>query len=454
MPAPVAGGSKSATCLGSFPNPAPRLAMKTTLVLPWWLVLGPLLVACSCRDSASGPGTLAAKAATPAALPAVMPAAQPFRVELLRTAFAAASRFPLDPHGKNRSRAQEVVVAAAFELDQPDLAIELAADIRDWRRGCAHADYAWTMARQGQREKAEQHLRLAEQVQQSEREHASGQEWRGDMIALKASRAWAALGDEVRAAEAAAAIDVNTTHAVDARWSQTAAERVRLLAPEHAAKELAELDLGFPSMTLGQQGTALVMMARLHERFFADAALRAELEERLVRRYDKVPPALRLDALATMVRSAVAHGEGDGARKLLAAVREIVSGHRWRAEDRLPQLARLCELQFLLGDVDRAKVEAEQALAEWHREREQIVDIYRAESLRPLALAWHAMGQTDLARDLLAQVLEEGMENPNSRPRCDDFVDTLVAMAKHGIDPTAVLWPRIREIAAGLGEPW
>ncbi|MCU0863230.1 MAG: hypothetical protein MUC36_05535 [Planctomycetes bacterium] len=431
--------------------------MKTTLVLPWWCVLGPLLMACSCRDSepTTSVALAAVERASGTAPEAGKPAAlQPFQLELLRTAFAAASKFPLDPHHKNRSRAQEVAVAAAFELDQPELAIELAADIRDWRRGCAHADYAWVMATRGRRPEAEQHLKLARQVQQGARDDQNGQEWRGDMIALKMSRAYAALGDREQAAAAAAAIDVATTHAVDASWAQTAAERVRLLPPELAAKELAELDLGFPTMTLGQQGTALALMARLHERFFTDAPLRAELEQRLTVRYDKVMPALRLDALATMVRTSVARGERDGARALVAAARGIVTNHRWRAEDRLPQAARLCELQFLVGDADRAKVEAEQALGEWHREREQIIDIFRAESLRPLALAWHTMGEADLARDLLAQVLEEGMENPNSRPRCDDLVDTLVAMAVRGIDPTASLWPRIREIVAGLGEPW
>jgi len=434
--------------------------MKTTLALPWWCILGPLVLACSCRDTAPevqapAPASATAAAGTQTATP--VPAAtelQPFQAELLRTAFAAASKFPLDPHHKNRSRAQEVAVAAAFELGQPELAIELAADIRDWRRGCAHADYAWAMAKRGERAAAEQHLQLAIKVQQGEREDPNGQEWRGDMIALKVSRAYAALGDSERASATAASIDLATTHAVDASWAQTAAERVRLLPPEHAGKELAELDLGFPSMTLGQQGTALVLMARLHERFFADAALRAQLEERLTVRYDKVMPALRLEALATMVRTSVARGERDGAKRLVTAVRGIVLGHQWRAEDRLPQLARLCELQFLVGDVDRAKAEAEQALVEWHREREQIIDIFRAESLRPLALAWHAMGEADLARDLLAQVLEEGMENVNSRPRCDDLVDTLVAMAVRGIDPTAALWPRIREIVAGLGVPW
>ena len=125
-----------------------------------------------------------------------------------------------------------------------------------------------------------------------------------------------------RAAErAAAGIDLGSTHAVDASWSQTAAERVRLLAPADGAKELAALDNGFPTMSLGQQSTALVLMARMHERFFADRELRRALEERVVRRHDKMMPALRLDVLATMVRTSMQHGERAGAAALLAVAR-------------------------------------------------------------------------------------------------------------------------------------
>jgi hypothetical protein len=64
------------------------------------------------------------------------------------------------------------------------------------------------------------------------------------------------------------------------------------------------------------------------------------------------------------------------------------------------------------------------------------------------------MGDVALAEGLLAQAIEEGMENPNSRPRCDDLVDTLVALAKRRIEPSAAIWTRIREIVAGLGDPW
>jgi hypothetical protein len=135
-------------------------------------------------------------------------------------------------------------------------------------------------------------------------------------------------------------------------------------------------------------------------------------------------------------------------------MRTLVEGHAWRSEDRMPQIARLVELGHLLGETDRARAEAEAALKAYQDERDRIVDIYRAETLRPLALAWHALGDRERGEDLFALAVEEGMENPNSRPRCDDLVDACVDLARRGIEPSPKLLARLREIQQGLGEPW
>ena len=59
-------------------------------------------------------------------------ALQPWQRELLHVAFEAASRFPTEPHWKNRGRAQDVVVAACFQLEQPELARSYGERIGDW----------------------------------------------------------------------------------------------------------------------------------------------------------------------------------------------------------------------------------------------------------------------------------------------------------------------------------
>src|SRR5262245_33770520 len=70
----------------------------------------------------------------------------PFRGELLDIAFRAASAFPVDPHIKNRSRAQEAVVKTALELGQPQRALVETEQIDNWRRGACYAELAFYCA--------------------------------------------------------------------------------------------------------------------------------------------------------------------------------------------------------------------------------------------------------------------------------------------------------------------
>src|SRR5688500_16747236 len=87
-----------------------------------------------------------------------------YRAELLAVAFEAASAMPRVPHLKNRSRAQEQVVQACLELDQPRCAATFAKGIEDWRRGTAYADVASHRARHGDRAQATRCIDLAREV--------------------------------------------------------------------------------------------------------------------------------------------------------------------------------------------------------------------------------------------------------------------------------------------------
>lgn len=440
--------------------------MKTILTWPCLLLAG-LFFAPSCGGEA-GAGSVGAANATTAThalkegetktkengVAAPRAPLADWQRNLLQIAYDAASRFPLVPHKKNRGRAQEVVVAACFELGQPELAKGFGEGIVDWRRGIALADYAWYQAKHGVREGLEPVLAAAAKVVDEERSDPNAQQWRSDLLALKIARAWSALGDAERAAKASRGIDPTSANAVDEQWASAVAERADLIPADQAGAELAKLDATFADMSLGQQASAGALLVRLHERCFADAALRAEFEKRPVVLWHKLVPPVRLDLVARMLRTNLAHGETARAAELLAVVRDGFTAHQWRAEDELPWRARLCELTFAVGDVERAKADAVLALGRYHELRAGIVNIYRAKTLRPLMLAQFRLGDRAGALELLALVLEEGMENPNSRPRCDDLVDTCVALAVAGCEPSAQSLARIREIAQGLGEPW
>ena len=192
-------------------------AMNLKLCASCWLVPAMLLLASACRQEV---------AAAPMAQKG--PVLQPFQEELLRLAFRAASAFPLEPHAKNRSRAQEVAVVGCFELDAPQLALEFAHGIADWRRGSAYADYACYCARHDGREQALDYVKRAETFVKELARDVSTQEWRRDLIMMKLARACMLLGDQERADAFAAGIEAASTHAVDEDWARTAADRANM----------------------------------------------------------------------------------------------------------------------------------------------------------------------------------------------------------------------------------
>jgi hypothetical protein len=131
-----------------------------------------------------------------------------------------------------------------------------------------------------------------------------------------------------------------------------------------------------------------------------------------------------------------------------------VAGGRWLPELRVPLLARLAAIRHRAGDQERARREADQALALFEEQRDEIVDIWRAGALRPLAEALHAMGDTGAALATCGKALEEGVKNPNSRPRAEDLTALCISMAVHGIEPDALLFSRMRQICGQLSDPW
>jgi hypothetical protein len=421
------------------------------------LILSALLFAPACSEKVAAtpaPQSPLATSATSAPAVRLPEPLLPFQQELLRLAFRAASAFPLDPHHKNRSRSQEVVVVGCFELGQPQLALEFANGISGWRRGSAYADYACYCVTHGERDQALAYSKRAEAVVQQLESDPNEQGWRRDIIVLKLARACVLLGDHPRAEKLAAGIDVASTHAVDDDWAKTAADRALRVPAEKIADEIEAIRTAFARMSLGQQNTAVATLLRLHERCLPTTVQRTAIEELLTTTFDTLPPGIRLPAMTTLASTCVQQRDNAAALRLLAVARKIAEAHTWRPADHVPVLARLCELRGRAGEVAEARADAEAALAIYHRERDNIVDIDRAETIRPLAIAWHALGEATTADGLLALSLEEAIENPNSRPRADDFVDTAVAMARHRIEPSPALLIRMREICEGLGNPW
>jgi hypothetical protein len=152
--------------------------------------------------------------------------------------------------------------------------------------------------------------------------------------------------------------------------------------------------------------------------------------------------------------AAQAHQDHDGAVALLDESRRLFDGARWLPEQQVPVLGRLGALRHRVGDSAAARRDVDAAWALFTAERERIIDIYRAGVLRPVAEAFAALGDRDAALMVYKRAVEEGVHNPNSRPRADDLAATCCSLALHAFEPDTVLRARLQQVCDGLGAPW
>ncbi len=383
-------------------------------------------------------------------------ALEPFQRDLFTLAFRAASSVPVEPHRKTRSKLQESVATALLDLDQPSLAIDYAQHIGDWRRGCVLADYAFWCVQHGERERAEEYLAYADQLALDVGNDPNPQEWRRDTIRLKMARAYEFLGHHAKAAEAARATAATSGLAYDPVLASTTASRADKVTAESLDTELGHIDDVLVSEASGQSYAALVTCTRLYDRFFADADRRSTIEKRIRLGNSKLPPNLRLAAYIEV--GDIAARKGDEAKPVALAsyrmARDYYEATEWTPEAAVSFVPRLAVLRHRAGEADGAREDLEKGLVRYQDVRAGFRSTTRAEILRPFAEAFHDIGDDQRSASIWALVIEEGVENPNSRPRAEDIVGTCVAMAKCRFQPTAELSARLREVVDGLGDPW
>jgi tetratricopeptide (TPR) repeat protein len=335
-----------------------------------------------------------------------------YQGELLDIAFGAASAIPRDPHIKSRSQAQAAVVAACLELNQPRRALSYIEQIEGWRRGMAYADLAHHFVRTDSKIDVEPYLSLATRIAEE-----TG-DWQKDRI--------------------------NARVAVIQGMSR----------PVDFDAEMETLAKAASSQQFDAVKEALETYARLFDRVHADVERRRKVEESIRGTWGSVPGLVRLDLVIRMIESSLAHSDRTKALELIDEAKAILDPAGWQPTIEIPLRARLAEFRFRAGDQERACEEAKVALEMFDAVRDQIANIYRAQTLRPTAEAYQAMGQPDMACGLYARTIEAGMENPNSRPRAEDLAATCCSMAVHAAKPGPQLLGRIHEIRKGLGDPW
>jgi hypothetical protein len=363
-----------------------------------------------------------------------------FRADLIDLAFAAATAIPVDPHVKDRSRAQEAVVAVCLELDQAQRALGCIEAIEGWRRGAAYADLAAHGAQRSRAAQAEEWLRRAEAAVEGI------DDWRRDRVRLKIARAYALLGRDGEAALIASGVaGAESAAAVGAQ---------AMLDGEAFAAHVARLAATADSGNLDLARSAMSELIDLFDRSFGDERRRAEVEHALRTAGLGLPHMVRFELTIEMAGVAIDHGDRAKALDLVDDAQRTLKSSRWTPEYEVGALARLAGVRSRAGDEARAREEIAAATQLLQRERAKIASVDHVAAILPLAEAHWAMGDGDAARTVYGAAVAECAGNPNARPRALDLSAICRSMAAHGVAPDAELWRRMQDVHRTLGPPW
>lgn len=372
--------------------------------------------------------------------------ARPEPRQLLSLAHDAAMAMPLNPHRKDRARAQEVVVSGCLQLDLPDLADGYARKIMNWRRGTCFGDLAIYYARKGNAQRVKTYEDLAEQV-------AKGYKgWREDRIRVRLAKAQAILGRAEQTKTHAERITEDSEIGKVAGYHPVAegdgeAARIQVEAISKAIAEQVRI------RNLDVMQNLLRSAAVLHGRFHQHPELRKELLDLVKTGMTEanIPIFMRVELFLEMARGSLKAGDRQGAGELVATAQEIKDGARWPLRFGIPLDAKLAKAWSSVGQDSRAEKLADGALKTFNESLKVLLNFDRAEILQQIAEAYQGMGDPDKAHEVYRLAVTHGAINPNLRPRAEDLCGTAVSMAVHGVMPDAELWARMQEIRNSLG---
>lgn len=360
---------------------------------------------------------------------------------LLDIAIDVATRIPVEPHIKDRSRAQEQIVLGCIEMDLPNRALDYSQHIANWRQGYCYAELALYLAQHDRDNAAKELIRLAELWADE------SSDWRRDRILVKIAQALTWMGNKQSA----------TTYASDVEQSE--------IGKLDKVEALLGGDGDFDSLmeqleTLARQQhfdvlrNTLKAFVALHERYYHEVSRREQVEKAMEASWGPMPVLIRIELLMDLAENALGYKDQNHALALINEAQDMLESHQWPLEHEIRMRARLHELRYLAGDRQQALDDAHETYSLFKANGQRIVNIWRAEALRPLAEAYQIMGQIEAAETVYWRALQEGVENPNSRPRAEDLSATTLSMAQHGFKPNGEFWQRINDIQQRLGEPW
>ena len=256
-----------------------------------------------------------------------------YQNELLDIAFETASAIPIQPHIKDRSQAQERVVAASLELDQPWRACGLIEKIENWRRGAGYADLAFYCAKHGYTGEVQQYLNLAVQISES------AEDWRRDHIRVKIANTYTLLGQTRQA-------DQYVMGLADAESGKVAGVKAMIADEDHFDEQMDALDAFIAPGNFDTVENALKACANLFNRFYDNAERRLLVEEKIKNSWGKLPIFKRVELLTELAGFALDHADQVKALELVNEAQLLMDGAQWRPEHRIPMISKLVKLRF------------------------------------------------------------------------------------------------------------
>jgi tetratricopeptide (TPR) repeat protein len=363
------------------------------------------------------------------------------RGKLLAFAFDTASAIPMEPHRKDRAKAQQGVAEACMETGQISRAVEYARKIDSWRRGVAMGELAFHMAGKGEKDLAESYLEDASRVA------TMYKGWRKDRIRIQIARTQSLLGQTEQARQQMATAD-------DIEKPRLASADSGVLSDEEFDRRLQQLGDWVAKGDFDISRAALETLVELLDSQYLHGDRQDRIFLAMEEPYKKMPIFVRVDLLLRSAGIALKHEDRDRALEIIDRAQRYVDEAALALRQGMKIRARLVRARFQAGDEDRAWGDIGKLLEEYRKNEEQIVNIYRAECLRPMAEAYLVMGDRKSASEVYGMAIEAGFVNPNSRPRALDLSATCCSMAVHGFMPNSELWARMKEIRNGLSDPW
>ena len=364
-----------------------------------------------------------------------------YQCRLLDLALDTATAIPVNPHIKDRSKAQEKVFQAYLKLDQPDRAQVAMIKIENWRRGVCYAGLGFYYARKNRLDEAGKYLDEAGKIADT------AEDWRRDRIKMEIARALTLMGKTRQANDIEAQVE-------NVEKGKTAQAESMLIPASDFDEQMKKMDSLIATGDFDILNNSLGAYAELFNRFYDDASLRSEAENKIRQSWGALPIFIRMQLLMKLAQSALDHSDQAKALALVNDVQQQLDDNLWQPEDKIAMAAEIAGLRYRAGDHEKALADAGSIEDFFDQRKDRIVNIWRSGALRPLAEAYQAMGETQKSLKLYKVVVEEGAMNPNSRPCAEDLSETCISLAIHSVEPDDDLWSRILAIREGLGSPW